>query len=234
MIFRQLFEPKSSTYTYLVACPETHEAVLIDPVLETVERDQQCLAELGLRLVFTLETHLHADHITGAARLRERLGARIGYPQPDCPDCADFAVREGEPLQLGSVSIEPLFTPGHTDAHYAYRIQQAGRALVLTGDALLLDGCGRTDFQSGDARTLYRSIQEKLFALDDNTLVYPAHDYEGRWVSTIGQEKTRNPRLKTGTSEAEFVALMEGLDLDYPKQIDRALPGNQRCGAVDE
>ena len=191
MIFRQLFEPVSSTYTYLIACEVTGQAILVDPVLPSWQRDLEVLKDLGLRLAITLDTHVHADHITAASRLKRETGSTIAHPAIDALSCVDRPVREGEPLRLGSVHLDPLYTPGHTDGHHAYLLGDR----VLTGDALLIDGCGRTDFQGGDATTLYRSIHDKLFSLPGETLVYPAHDYEGRCVSSIAQEKQRNPRL---------------------------------------
>ncbi|MBD3669752.1 MAG: MBL fold metallo-hydrolase [Gammaproteobacteria bacterium] len=230
MIFRQLIEPDSSTYTYLLACPETKRALLIDPVLDTVERDLEVLDQLGLTLAYTVDTHYHADHLTGARVLRERTGCQVVFPEVEMPDCADIGLQDGVPFTMDSVSLEPLFTPGHTSHHFAYRSHNGTQDIVFSGDALLIDACGRTDFQSGDAKTLYRSLHDKLFPLPDDTLVYPAHDYEGRFVTTIAQEKTRNPRLGGGKGEAEFVAIMEGLDLPYPRKIDFAVPGNEMCG----
>lgn len=226
MIFRQLFEPVSSTYTYLLACEDTGQAVLIDPVVNAVERDLGVLQALGLRLACTLDTHIHADHISAARTLRERVDCRIAAPAIDRLACVDLPLEDGRPLALGSIAIEPLHTPGHTEGHFAYR---AGER-VFTGDALLIDGCGRTDFQGGDAATLYRSVHDKLFVLPEDTLVYPGHDYQGRRVSSIAQEKARNPRLGGGRSAEAFVALMAQLDLPYPKFIDYAVPGNRDCG----
>lgn len=230
MIFKQLFEADSSTYTYLLGCPETGQAVLIDPVLDTVERDLQVLQSLGLKLVYTIDTHFHADHLTGARVLRERSGCQVAFPEVEMPECADVAMRDGVPFELGSIRLNPLFTPGHTSHHFAYHMDNGTQQMVFSGDALLIDACGRTDFQSGDAKTLYKSIHEKLFTLPDETLVYPGHDYEGRFISSIAQEKTRNPRLKDNTSEKDFVAIMEGMDLPYPRKIDFAVPGNEMCG----
>jgi len=227
MLFRQLFEPVSSTYTYLLGCEETGQAILIDPVLPTWQRDLGVLASLNLKLVYTLDTHIHADHITAALKLRTEAGSRIAHPAIDALPCADVPVTEGTPLMVGSIRIDPLFTPGHTDGHHAYQIGER----VLTGDALLIEACGRTDFQNGSAKTLYHSVHGKLFALSDDTLVYPGHDYEGRWVSSIAQEKQRNPRLGKDRPLDEFVAIMDGLDLAYPKFIDFAVPGNRACGA---
>ncbi len=226
MIFRQLFEPLSSTYTYLLACEETGQAVLIDPVINSVQRDLQVLSQLGLKLACTVDTHIHADHVTGALALKERTGSRIAAPAVDRLACTDIPVTEGVPLQFGSIAIQPLFTPGHTDGHFAYVVGDR----VFTGDALLIEGCGRTDFQNGDARALYASVREKLFTLPDESLVYPAHDYQGRRVSSIAQEKTRNPRLGDGKSLEEFEQIMANLNLPYPKFIDYAVPGNRQCG----
>lgn len=226
MIFRQLFEPISSTCTYLFGCEETGQAVLVDPVLPAWQRDLEELKRLHLKLFCTLDTHIHADHISAAATLKRETGSRIAHPACDGLDCVDHPVQEGQPVSVGGLSLEPLFTPGHTDGHHAYRIGER----LLTGDALLIDGCGRTDFQNGDAANLYHSIHEKLFSLPDETLVYPAHDYEGRRVSSIAQEKARNPRLRGDTSLDAFVKIMDEMDLPYPKFIDYALPGNRRCG----
>ncbi len=226
MIFRQLFEPISSTYTYLVGCEQTGQAMLVDPVLPSWQRDLEELTRLNLELFCTLDTHIHADHISAAATLKRESGSLIAHPACDGLDCVDRPVREGKPISVGSVALEPLFTPGHTDGHHAYRIGTR----LLTGDALLIDGCGRTDFQNGDAAALYHSIHEKLFSLPDDTLVYPAHDYEGRRVSSIAQEKTRNPRLGGGNPLDAFVKIMDEMDLPYPKFIDYALPGNRQCG----
>jgi glyoxylase-like metal-dependent hydrolase (beta-lactamase superfamily II) len=230
MIFRQLYEPDSSTYTYLLGCAETGQAVLIDPVIDTVERDLEALKSLGLALVYTIDTHFHADHLTGARVLRNRTGCKVAFPEVEMPECADMGLRDGVPFQFGSITLDPLFTPGHTSHHFAYKLDNGTQNMVFTGDALLIEACGRTDFQSGDAATLYRSIHEKLFSLPDDTIVYPGHDYEGRFVSTIAQEKKRNPRLGNNTTEAEFVAIMNGLDLPYPRKIDFAVPGNEMCG----
>jgi glyoxylase-like metal-dependent hydrolase (beta-lactamase superfamily II) len=227
MIFRQLFEPVSSTYTYLLGCEATREAILVDPVLPAWERDLALLGSLALRLAYTVETHVHADHITSALRLKRETGSRIVYPVPDAFPCVDRLVAEDRPLVAGSITLEALPTPGHTPDHHAYRIGDR----VLTGDALLIDGCGRTDFQGGDAATLYHSVHERLFNLPADTLVYPGHDYEGRHVSTIGQEEARNPRLGGGRDRDAFVALMARLQLPYPKLIDYAIPANRRCGA---
>ncbi len=230
MMFRQLFEPDSCTYTYLFACPETHQAVLLDPVLETVDRDLKVLQDLNLRLAYTLETHVHADHITSARRLKSLTGCKIAGPELDRLSCVDVGVAEDKSLTFGTLNLKPLFTPGHTDHHHSYLVDKAGMLAVFTGDALLIDGCGRTDFQSGDAPSLYRSVREKIFLLPDEALVYPAHDYNNRRVSSVGQERIRNPRLGEGKTLEEFVEIMRDLNLPYPRKIDLAVPANRRCG----
>jgi sulfur dioxygenase len=229
MIFKQLFEPLSSTYTYLLGCRDTGRAVLIDPVINSMDRDLQAIRDLGLKLACTVDTHIHADHITAALELKKRAGSSIAAPAIDRLACVDLPVEEGKPLRFGSITLNGLHTPGHTDGHFAYVMDDR----VFTGDALLIDGCGRTDFQNGDAEALYRSVTAKLFALADETLVYPAHDYTGRHVSSVAQEKTRNPRLG-GKSLQEFTQIMAALNLPYPKFIDYAVPGNRQCGVCPE
>ncbi len=230
MLFRQLFEDTSSTYTYLIACPDTGETVLIDPVLETADRDVEVLSTLGFKLTYTLETHIHADHLSSALRLRAITDCKIAGPAMDDLPCRDLGVREGEAFRVGNIELHPLFTPGHTDAHHAFLIESNTHGVVFSGDALLIDACGRTDFQSGDAAVLYDSIHDKLFSLPDDTLVYPGHDYERRSLTTIGQEKRRNPRLGGGRSKEEFVNIMAGLDLPFPKKMKYAVHGNELCG----
>lgn len=226
MIFRQLFEPLSSTYTYLLGCEETRMALLIDPVVNALDRDLAVLAELGLRLEYTVDTHIHADHITGALHLKQRVGSKIAAPAIDRLPCVDLPIEDGQPLRAGSIALLPMHTPGHTAGHFAY----VSSDRVFTGDALLIEGCGRTDFQNGDAATLYRSVRERLFALPDDQLVYPGHDYNQRRVSTIAQERARNPRLGGDRSLEDFVHIMAELKLPYPKFIDHAVPGNRSCG----
>ena len=232
MIFRQLFEPQSSAYTYLIGCPDTAEAILIDPVRETVDRDLQAVRELGLGLKYTVETHIHADHVTGAAQLRDATGCRAAVPAKSGADRADVQVRDGQAIEVGALLLQPIYTPGHTDDHHCYLLDAREGARVFTGDALMIDGCGRTDFQNGDSATLYRSVHDKLFVLPEDTLVYPGHDYQGRRVSSIGQEKARNPRLGGGKTIDEFVAIMAALKLPHPKMMDVAVPANRECGEV--
>lgn len=230
MLFRQLFEPLSSTYTYLLGCERTGQAVLVDPVITMIERDLTEVHRLGLTLAWSVDTHIHADHITAARELKQRVGSRIAAPAFDRLPCADLGLEEGRPFEVGSVQLHPLHTPGHTDGHFAYRLDDR----VFTGDALLIDGCGRTDFQNGDAVALYHSVRGKLFTLPGETLVYPAHDYQGRHVSSVAQEQGRNPRLGGERTLDEFKAIMAGLDLPYPKFIDYAVPGNRQCGVCPD
>lgn len=232
MLFRQLFEPQASAFTYLIGCEQTGCAALIDPVVETLDRDLRLLGELGLKLLYTIETHIHADHVTSAAMLRERTGSKAAVPRKSNARNDDVEVAEGEPILVGTLSLLPLYTPGHTDDHHCYFLDVPGGARLFTGDALLIDGCGRTDFQNGDAATLYRSVHDKLFSLPDDTLVYPGHDYQGRRVSSIGQEKTRNPRLGGGKRLEEFIAIMAGLKLAHPRMMDVAVPANRLCGEL--
>jgi glyoxylase-like metal-dependent hydrolase (beta-lactamase superfamily II) len=229
MIFRQLFDPETSTYTYLLADESTREAVLIDPVREQVARDAGLVHELGLTLRFTLETHVHADHITGASLLRAQLGSQAAVGAAAGVACADRALADGAELRIGSLTLRALATPGHTNGCTSYACAAAGMA--FTGDALLIRGCGRTDFQQGNARRLFRSVRERLFTLPDATLLYPGHDYRGRTVTTVAEEKRWNPRLGLARSEDEFVAIMAALRLDYPKRMDESVPANLQCGS---
>jgi sulfur dioxygenase len=229
MIFRQLFEPVSSTYTYLLADPETRRAVLIDPVVEEVDTYVALLRELRLSLELTLETHVHADHVTAGAALRERLGSRTVVHKDGGAACADIPVKHGDRIVVDGVVLEVRETPGHTSGCVAY----VAADRVFTGDTLLIDGCGRTDFQEGDAGRLYDSVHTQLFSLPKDTLVYPAHNYKGRTVSTVGEEKAINSRLGGGRSREAFIEIMGNLQLSYPKQIDRAVPANRACGRED-
>lgn len=228
MLFRQLFDRETSTYTYLIASSQTKEAILVDPVLEQVERDYKLLNELELNLKFCLETHIHADHITGTGKLRELTNCQGIVPVNAQAKCADRYVEDDEVLTVGEIEIKAIETWGHTDSHMAYLVNSDR---VLTGDALFIRGCGRTDFQSGDAGTLYDSVTQKLFVLPDETLVYPAHDYRGHTVSTIGEEKRLNPRF-VGRDRPEFIEFMNNLDLPDPKKIMEAVPANESCGKV--
>ncbi len=229
MLFRQLFDRESSTYTYLIADLETKEALLVDPTLNCLERDLKVLQELDLTLRYCLETHIHADHITGTARLRTKTDCLGVMPAGAEAACADRQLGDNEVLQLGSIWIQAIATPGHTAHHNAYLIN---RNYLLTGDALLIRGCGRTDFQGGDAGELYDSVNQKLFTLPDDTQVYPGHDYRGHTISTIGEERRFNPRFLNRNRE-EFIDFMGRLNLPNPKMMMEAVPANERCGNVE-
>jgi len=232
VIFRQLFDAQfgSSTYTYLLADPETKDAVLIDPVVELVDRDLQFVKELGLNLVYGINTHCHADHITGTGELKKKVpGMKSGIAEASGAK-ADIFYKPGDTIKVGSIEIEVRATPGHTSGCISFYTKANG-GMVFTGDAVLIRGCGRTDFQEGDSTTLYKSVHEQIFTLPDSTKLYPAHDYKGRTVSTVGEEKAHNPRLSK--SLEEFVEIMANLNLPYPKKIDASLPANLQCGIQD-
>ena len=228
MLFRQLFDAKSSTWTYLLADEKTREAIIIDSVFEQVGRDGALIDELGLKLLFALETHVHADHVTAAWLLKERFGAKIVASSAAGAEGVDVPVHEGDVVRFGANSLTVLETPGHTNGCITY--VSADKRMAFTGDALLVRAAGRTDFQHGDAANLYRSVHEKIFALPDETLLYPAHDYQGRTVSSVWEEKRFNPRLGGDRSVGDFVGYMSNLGLPHPKQIDVAVPANLRCG----
>ena len=228
MIFRQLFDPQSSTYTYLLADETSRQAVLVDPVFEQVRRDSALIDELGLRLMWTLETHVHADHVTGAWLLRERLASKIALSAASGAEGADRYLQPGDRIEFGKRWLEVRATPGHTDGCVTYVVDDQQAA--LTGDALLIRGCGRTDFQQGSANTLYNSIHEQVFSLPDSCLLYPAHDYRGLTVTSVGEEKLFNPRLGGQILREDFVGYMNNLGLPHPKQMDIAVPANLRCG----
>lgn len=232
MIFRQLFDPQSSTYTYLLADPESREALLIDPVFEQARRDAALVDELGLKLAWTLETHVHADHVTGAWLLRRKLGSRIALSKASGAEGADRYLHAGERVAFGKRHLEARPTPGHTNGCTSYVLDD--RSMVFTGDALLIRGCGRTDFQQGDARTLFRSVREQIFSLPDACLVYPGHDYRGLMVTSVGEEKLYNPRLAESIGEGDFVGYMTHLGLAHPKQMELAVPANLKCGQPEK
>ena len=233
VIFRQLFEKESSTYTYLLGCAETRECLLIDPVLETVERDLRVVDELGLKLKLCVNTHCHADHITGSGEIKKMRKEVKSVISKRAGAMADVLIDEGDVVQVGtSVKLKCLATPGHTDGCVSFVL--GDNTDVFTGDALLIRGCGRTDFQGGSSETLFDGVTGKLFGgLPDTCKVWPAHDYKGRMVSTIGEEKLLNPRLGAGKTKEEFVQIMKDLNLPYPKKIDASLPRNLKCGAEE-
>lgn len=231
IIFRQLMDLRSSTYTYLLADPETREAVLIDPVFERARRDAALISELGLKLLYTLDTHVHADHITGAWLLKQKLGSRIGISAQSGAEGADLLLQHGDRVAFGKRYLESRATPGHTNGCMTYVLDDQGMA--FTGDALLIRGAGRTDFQQGDAHTLYQSVTTRIFSLPDSCLLYPAHDYRGLTSTSVMEEKRYNPRLGGNRSEADFTGYMTNLGLVHPKQIDVAVPANLQCGHID-
>ncbi len=228
MIFRQLFDPQSSTYTYLLADRALRAAVLIDPVFEQARRDAALLEELGLKLLWTLETHVHADHVTGAWLLRERLGAGIALSAASGAEGADRYLSPGERVAFGERSLEARATPGHTGGCITYVLDD--RSMAFTGDTLLVRGCGRTDLQQGDARALYRSVRGQIFSLPDDCLLYPGHDYRGLTVTSVGEEKRHNPRLAETIGEQDFVGYMANMGLAHPKRMEAAVPANLKCG----
>lgn len=230
LIFRQLQDPASSTYTYLLGDPETGSAVLIDPVFEQAQREAALIAELGLKLKYTLDTHLHADHITAAWRLKLMLGSQIAISAAAGTSGADIELKPGDRLSFGKRWLEARATPGHTNGCMSYVLDD--QSMVFTGDALLIRGSGRTDFQQGDASTLFRSVRTQLFTLPDDCIVYPAHDYNGQTASSIFEEKRFNPRLGGDRDEHDFEGYMENLGLAHPKRIDEALPANAVCGRI--
>ncbi len=225
MLFRQLFEAESSTYTYLLASRPGGEALLIDPVQSQTAQYLQLVEELRLKLVIAVDTHTHADHITALGELRGATGCTTLMGEHTRAECVSARFRDGETVGFDGVRLRALYTPGHTDESFSL----VGADRVFTGDVLLIRGTGRTDFQNGDPLQSYDSIVNKLFRLPDETLVYPAHDYKGWTVSTIAEEREHNPRLKV-QSAAEYAALMNGLRLPNPKLMDVAVPANLRCG----
>lgn len=225
MIFRQLLHHGSFTYTYLVACPDSRKGALIDPVDENIEQYMQLLGQLNIELIYACDTHVHADHITALGDLRERTGCVTVMGHRAAAECVSTTVRHGDRLDIGSMTLEVIDTPGHTDDSICYRMPDR----VFTGDTLLIRGSGRTDFQNGDPIAAYHSLFDRLLTLPDDTLVYPAHDYKGWTVSTIGEEKAHNPRLQV-SSAAEYAAIMNNLDLPVPTMMDVAVPANRACG----
>lgn len=231
MIFRQLFERESSTYTYLIGCEETREAVFIDTVKSELDNYLTLLAELDLKLICVLDTHTHADHITGAGALRTVTGALTLLGEQAHSVCVSKALHDGDQIAVGKLTIKALHTPGHTDDSYSFILEDKGQMYAFTGDTLLIRGTGRTDFQNGNAADQHESLFNYLLKLPDNTWVYPSHDYKGWTVSTIAEEKAHNPRLQVKDIEA-YVTLMNNLKLPNPTLMDIAVPANRACGKI--
>jgi sulfur dioxygenase len=232
LLFRQLIDPTSSTYTYLLADPTKSEAVLIDPVFEQTNRDIALLDELGLKLVATLETHVHADHVTGGARLRHHFGSQVILAAASGAEDADRYVGQDQLIRFGDRSLTVRATPGHTNGCISYVLDD--ESMVFTGDALLIRGCGRTDFQQGSAATLFDSVHSQIFSLPDACTIYPGHDYRGLTASSVGEEKQHNPRLGRKILRDDFVGYMSNLGLPHPKQMDIAVPANLACGRPED
>ncbi|RLA25985.1 MAG: MBL fold metallo-hydrolase [Gammaproteobacteria bacterium] len=230
MIFKQLFDQATWTYTYLIADSVSKDAVFIDPVNTHIDDYLQLLNELDLNLKYSLETHVHADHITASGLLRQKTGALTGVGQLCGAETADIQIQDGDIFDFATnEQIKVIATPGHTPGSVSF----LWRDRVFSGDALFIGGCGRTDFQGGNAGDLYDSITQRLFTLPDETIVYPGHDYQGRWITNIKQERTSNPRI-AGKSRAEFIEIMNNLNLPNPKLIDQAVPANRYCGLEEE
>jgi glyoxylase-like metal-dependent hydrolase (beta-lactamase superfamily II)/rhodanese-related sulfurtransferase len=228
LVFRQLFDPTSSTYTYLLGDSVSKEAVLIDPVFEQVRRDAALIGELGLKLLWSLETHVHADHVTGAWFLKQRLGSQIALAEASGAAGADRLLQDGDRVSFGRRSLEVRDTPGHTSVCVTYVLDD--ESMAFTGDCVMIRGSGRTDFQQGDARALYRSVRSRIFSLPETCLLYPAHDYRGLTATSVAEEKRFNPRLGGEIGEGDYAGYMKNLDLPHPKKIDEAVPANLRCG----
>ena len=227
-LFRQLFDAASSTYTYLLADRASGQAVLIDPVFEQARRDEALIAELGLALAWTLETHVHADHVTAAWLLRQRLASRIALARASGAEGADRWLEHGDRIDFGARWLKVRATPGHTNGCLSYVLDDESR--VFSGDCLLIRGCGRTDFQQGDSHALFASVRQQLFTLPGACLIYPGHDYNGLTVTSVEEERRYNPRLGGEVSEDDFAGHMKNLNLPHPKKLDIAVPANLRCG----
>ncbi len=229
MIFRQLFDHESYTYTYLLGDEASGKAVLIDPVVDNTEGYLQLLKDLKLNLAVAMDTHVHADHITALGALREKTACTTYLGNPGEVNCADHGLHDGDVISVGDITIQVMYTPGHTDDSYSFLVEHDGEAMVFTGDTLLIRGSGRTDFQNGDPSSLYNSLHKILLRLPESTVVYPAHDYKGWTRSSIGEEKQHNPRTNIATEEA-FIEHMNNLNLPDPKWMDVAVPANRSCG----
>ena len=232
MLFRQLFDPQSSTYTYLLADMEAKEAILIDPVYEQARRDGALLSELGLKLLFTVETHVHADHVTGGWLLRHSAGSKFALSGDGGAEGVDRPLSHGDRIEFGSRYLTVRATPGHTAGCMTFVLDT--EEMAFTGDCLLIRGCGRTDFQGGDAGEMYQSIHTQIFTLPEHCLLYPGHDYRGLMVTSVEEEKAFNPRLGGQLSQSDFVGFMDNLGLDHPKKMDIAVPANLNCGRPED
>lgn len=239
MIFRQLFDPESSTYSYLIGDQNSRQALLIDSVLERTDQTLQLIKQLNLNLLLAVDTHTHADHITGLGALRDATGCTTMMGKESLASCLSETFNDGDQLTVGNLSIEVIYSPGHTDDSYSFYLPTAiptamsgnHKAMLFSGDTLLIRGTGRTDFQNGNAEDQYNSLFERLLQLPDDTLVYPGHDYKGWMVSSIGEEKQYNPRLQV-KSAAAYIALMANINLPNPTMMDIAIQANQSCGNV--
>ena len=234
MLFKQLFENESSTYTYLVSCQEKREAILIDPVLETLDRDIDIIKKLNLKLTYAVDTHIHADHVTSASALREILGCKVAGPANDNLKCRDINFKDSDNLIVGNtIKIKAIHTPGHTDAHFSYITNMGGKKILFSGDALLINTCGRTDFQSGSSKELYNTIKNIFYTMPDDTKVFPAHDYNKNNLTTIVRQKSENQLISGSIDLENFILKMKSLKLDRPKKIDIAVPRNMECGFIN-
>jgi len=229
-MIRQMFEHESCTFTYLLFDKKSKDCILLDPVKETVSRDLKVIGDLGLNLKYIIDTHVHADHITGAGEIREITGAKTVVGENTNVACADIHIKDNEKIAFGGCKLRAIATPGHTSGCMSYHIGNA----VFTGDSLLIGGNGRTDFQGGSAEKLYHSITERLFTLPKTTTVYPGHNYIGLQISTIAEEMQHNPRIGQEKSKNDFINLMKNLKLPKPKQIIKSIPANLECGSIDE
>jgi glyoxylase-like metal-dependent hydrolase (beta-lactamase superfamily II)/rhodanese-related sulfurtransferase len=230
MIFYQLFESQSSTYTYLLADPESSAALLIDPVIETIERDLRLIKELGLRLEYVFDTHIHADHISSAGELRKRTGAKTAAGAAAQVSCVDIQLHDGQELEMGKIKIRALATPGHTASCMSFLTE----GMIFTGDSLMIRSAGRTDFQEGNSESLFDSVRQKIFSLPDETKIYPAHDYQGIPYSSVALEKKFNTRLSLDKNKEQFKKIMSELKLPNPKKMYEAIPANLSCGKKTE
>ena len=232
LVFRQLFDLPSSTYTYLLGDADAGVALLIDPVFENLRRDSALLRELGLRLLATLDTHVHADHVTGAWMLKQRCGGQIMVAEASGARHADRLLRHGDRVAFGGRHLEARATPGHTSGCLSYVLDD--HSMAFTGDCLLIRGCGRTDFQQGSPALLYRSVHEQILSLPAGCLLYPAHDYRGLTVTSVAEERCYNPRLGGDVNATDFAGYMDNLGLPHPRLMDIAVPANLRCGQPDD